>query len=65
LRDETTPELEPVAPPPPHPGNQHIIGNRIRWIAHLLRYKRYLRELEQRRERRARWVGAVLGFWLQ
>ena len=50
LHAEIEPVLVPVDPPPSHPGNKHIMGNRIRWVAHLFRYKRYLRELERREE---------------
>jgi hypothetical protein len=40
-------ELEPVPPPPRHPGDEHIIGNRIRWAAKVIRHSRYQRRLRK------------------
>ncbi len=39
--------LDPVPPPPRHPGDEHIVGNRIRWAAKVIRYGRYRRRLRK------------------
>ncbi len=39
--------LEPVPPPPRHPGDEYIVGNRIRWAAKVIRYSRYRRRLRR------------------
>jgi hypothetical protein len=40
--------LRPVPPPPEHPGREHIIGNRLRWAAKVVRYMVYRRRTGQR-----------------
>jgi hypothetical protein len=40
-------ELDPVPPPPRHPGDEFIVGNRIRWAAKVIRYSRYQRRLRK------------------
>jgi hypothetical protein len=40
--------LEPVSPPPEHPGREHIIGNRLRWAARVVRYLLYRHRTGQR-----------------
>jgi hypothetical protein len=39
--------IEPVAAPPSHPGNEHIVGNRIRWAIQVIKYQRYQRYLRR------------------
>ncbi len=40
--------IKPVSPPPPHPGREHVIGNRVRWAMQVMRYMRYRRRTRQR-----------------
>jgi hypothetical protein len=42
--------LNPVPPPPRHPGDEYIVGNRIRWAAKVIRYSRYQRRLRKLRQ---------------
>jgi hypothetical protein len=40
-------ELKPVPPPPRHPDDEYIVGNRIRWARKVIRYSLYRRRLRK------------------